>query len=103
MNTSATAPWVSEVVVSHNDGAWLARCVGSIRQQTVFDRIGLILVEDGSDNGTEESGCQLAANLPNGRYGLGREVRCPCVQQRRVCRRKQRFPRTGKLALRRGC
>lgn len=68
MNASEAAPWVSVVVVSHNDGAWLPRCIESIRQQTVFDRLEVILVDDGSDNGTEHIARELAAGLPRAQF-----------------------------------
>jgi N-acetylglucosaminyl-diphospho-decaprenol L-rhamnosyltransferase len=68
MNATETVPWVSVVVVSHNDGAWLPRCVESIRGQTVFDRLEVILVDDASDNGTDQVARELAARLPNAHF-----------------------------------
>ncbi|MCX8092433.1 MAG: glycosyltransferase family 2 protein, partial [Verrucomicrobiae bacterium] len=67
-NVVDPVPWVSVVVVSHNDGAWLPRCVESIRQQTVFDHLELLLVDDGSDNGTDRIARELAGGVPNARF-----------------------------------
>lgn len=74
MSEAESIPWVSVVVVSHNDGAWLPRCVESIRQQTVFDRIEVILVDNASNNGTERIAQELAASLPNGRFVASGDV-----------------------------
>ena len=61
-------PWVSLILVCHNDGKWLPRCVESIRAQSIFDRLELILVDDVSDNGSDKVGRDLIAGLPNSKF-----------------------------------
>ena len=44
---------VSIVLVCHDDGKWLARCLESIRAQTYFDRLEVILADNLSSDGTD--------------------------------------------------
>jgi GT2 family glycosyltransferase len=59
---------VSIVVVCHNDGKWLARCLESLRTQTIFDRTELIIADNASDDGTDELARSLIAGWPNARF-----------------------------------
>lgn len=57
---------VSVIIVTHNDGAWLAKCLESIYSQTVFDDIEVIIIDSGSTDNTPE----LAGMLSGGRKNV---------------------------------
>lgn len=81
MNSSAAtpqAPLVSVVVVNYNCKKWLERFFPSIRAQTIFDRIEMILVDNTSTDGSDEICRKEMASWPNGiflatggNYGYG--------------------------------
>jgi len=81
MNSAATtspAPIVSVVVVSYNCKKWLDRFFPSIRAQTIFDRIEIIMVDNTSTDGSAEICRKEMASWPNGgflatggNYGFG--------------------------------
>jgi len=59
---------VSVQIVCHNDGRWLPRCIESLRQQTIFDRIEIIIADNASQDGTDLQAQELIAVLPNARF-----------------------------------
>ncbi|HXS68081.1 MAG TPA: glycosyltransferase family 2 protein [Candidatus Polarisedimenticolia bacterium] len=80
MNSAATspAPIVSVVVVNYNCKKWLERFFPSIRAQTVFDRIEVVIVDNTSTDGSAEICQKEIASWPNGvflatggNYGFG--------------------------------
>jgi GT2 family glycosyltransferase len=81
MNSSAAtspAPLVSVVVVNYNCKKWLDRFFPSIRAQTIFDRLEIILVDNTSTDGSAEICQKELATWPNavflatgGNYGYG--------------------------------
>ncbi len=60
-------PMVTVVLVCHNDGKWLPRCLESLRTQTVFDRMELIIADNASHDGTDVLARRLIADWPNAR------------------------------------
>jgi GT2 family glycosyltransferase len=79
-STAATlpAPLVSVVVVNYNCKKWLDRFFPSIRAQTIFDRVEVILVDNTSTDGSAEICQKEMATWPNGvflatggNYGYG--------------------------------
>lgn len=81
MNSSAATsppPIVSVVVVNYNCKKWLDRFFSSIRAQTIFDRLEIILVDNTSTDGSAEICQKVMASWPNGvflatggNYGFG--------------------------------
>ena len=61
-------PWVSLVIVCHNDGNWLPRCLESIRAQTIFDRLEIIIADNASSDGTDQRARNLIAGWPNATF-----------------------------------
>jgi GT2 family glycosyltransferase len=68
MNGSASPPLVSVIVICHNDGRWLPKCLESIRAQTLFSRIELIVADNASSDGTDEQAMTLIAGWTNAKF-----------------------------------
>lgn len=62
-----TEIWVTVQIVCHNDGKWLPRCLESLKQQTVFDKIEVILVDNDSQDGTDRLAEELIQGWLNAR------------------------------------
>jgi GT2 family glycosyltransferase len=67
MNEASHTPWISVIIVCHNDGKWLPRCLDSLRTQTIFDRIEVIIADNASEDGTDALGQNLIAGWPSAR------------------------------------
>ncbi|MGH7975496.1 MAG: glycosyltransferase family 2 protein [Limisphaerales bacterium] len=72
------APIVSVVVVNYNCKQWLDRFFSSLRAQTIFDRVEVIIVDNTSKDGSAEICEKEMAGWPNGiflptggNYGFG--------------------------------
>ena len=65
MSTPDKTPLVSIIIVCHNDGKWLPRCLRSVREQTVFDRIEVIIADNASSDGSADMARELIADWPN--------------------------------------
>jgi GT2 family glycosyltransferase len=61
-------PEISIVIVCHNDGKWLPGCVKSLRQQTIYDRTELLIVDNASNDGTDEIARTLLREWKCGRF-----------------------------------
>src|ERR1043165_5025186 len=57
---------VSIIAVNYNCKKWLERFFSSIRAQTIFDKIELILVDNTSTDGSAEMCKEQLATWPNG-------------------------------------
>jgi N-acetylglucosaminyl-diphospho-decaprenol L-rhamnosyltransferase len=81
MNSSASTsppPLVSVVAVNYNCKQWLDRFFQSLRAQTIFDRVEVIIVDNTSSDGSAEICEKEMASWPNGvflqtggNYGFG--------------------------------
>jgi GT2 family glycosyltransferase len=67
MIESGQTPLITVVLVCHNDGRWLPHCMESLRAQTIFDRLEIIILDNASNDGTEELARSLIADWPNAR------------------------------------
>jgi GT2 family glycosyltransferase len=56
---------VSVVLVCHNDGKWLSRCLESLRRQTVIDQVEVIVADNASADGSDQLARDLLADWPN--------------------------------------
>jgi GT2 family glycosyltransferase len=68
MTGSSQDTWVSVIIVCHNDGRWLPRCLESLRQQTLFVHLEIILVDNASQDGTDKLAQELIAGWDNARF-----------------------------------
>ncbi len=60
-------PLLSVIIVNYNGAPWLARCLDSLRRQTIFDRIEVIVADNASPDGSEKLAAGLMDGWPNGR------------------------------------
>jgi GT2 family glycosyltransferase len=61
-------PLVSVIVVCHNDGKWLPRCLESLRAQTIFDRVEIIIADNASQDQSDMLAQNLIADWPNATF-----------------------------------
>lgn len=61
-------PWVSVLIVCHNDGKWLPRCFASLRSQTIFSHCEIIVADNASSDGSDRLARDLMAGWPNARF-----------------------------------
>ena len=59
-------PLVSVIVLNYNGARWLERCLNSLRAQTIFDRVEVILADNVSSDGSERLGKQIVEGWPRG-------------------------------------
>lgn len=68
LNKPQQTPEISVIIVCHNDGKWLPRCLESVRKQTIFDRIEVIIADNASEDGSDKLAKQLIAEWPNAHF-----------------------------------
>jgi len=68
MNSPAENPLISVILVCHNDGKWLPRCLESLRSQTLFDQIEVIIADNASEDGSDKLAQELISGWPNARF-----------------------------------
>src|SRR5512140_3415382 len=59
-------PLVSVIVLNYNGARWLERCLSSLRAQTIYDQLEVILADNFSNDGSDCLGKRLVASLPGG-------------------------------------
>jgi len=59
-------PLVSVIVLNYNGARWLERCLNSLRAQTIFDQVEVILADNVSSDGSERLGKQFVEGWPRG-------------------------------------
>jgi hypothetical protein len=57
---------ISVIVLNYNGARWLQRCLESLRAQTIFDQIEVILADNVSSDGSERLGKQIVGSWPRG-------------------------------------
>ncbi|MCO5052368.1 MAG: glycosyltransferase family 2 protein [Verrucomicrobiae bacterium] len=62
------SPAVSVIIVIYNDGAWLPRCLESLRQQTLAPRFEVIVADNASNDDSAQIAQHLLADWPAGRF-----------------------------------
>ena len=65
---SATEPRVSIVVLNYNGARWLARCLESLRAQTIFAQTEVLVADNASTDGSDALAETLLRGWPNGRF-----------------------------------
>ena len=66
MKPENAAPAASIVVLNHNGVEWLERCFSSLRRQTIFAQLEVILVDNASTDASVATARQLLADFPMG-------------------------------------
>jgi GT2 family glycosyltransferase len=66
--SGVTEPLVSVIVLNYNGARWLERCLNSLRAQTIFHQIEVIVADNVSSDGSERLGKQIMASFPGGRF-----------------------------------
>jgi GT2 family glycosyltransferase len=64
---SAPAPVMSVIILNYNGGPWLQRCLESLRRQTLFEQIEVIVADNASPDGSVKLAAGLMGGWRNGR------------------------------------
>ncbi len=59
-------PLISVVILNYNGARWLERCLASLQNQTIFDRIEVILADNLSTDGSDRISEELMRGWTNG-------------------------------------
>ena len=65
MGQEPSTPLVSVVILNYNGERWLRRCLASLKEQTIFSRIEIIIADNASSDGSDRLAGQLIAGWPN--------------------------------------
>ncbi len=68
MNDLKPTPVASVIILNYNGAKWIARCLESLQQQTIFPEIEIIVADNQSSDGSDLQAEQLIANWKNGRF-----------------------------------
>jgi GT2 family glycosyltransferase len=77
MNEAQGELVISVVILNYNGAKWLERCLASIRQQTLFHQIEVIVADNASSDGSDQLAGQRA------HYRERRKSRLLCGEQPR--------------------
>jgi GT2 family glycosyltransferase len=61
-------PAISVVILNYNGQKWLERCLESLRAQSIFDRIEVIVADNASTDGSDKLARQAMSGWPNGQF-----------------------------------
>ncbi len=64
----AAAPLISVVILNYNGAKWIERCLASLREQTTFSQIEVIVADNRSADGSDRLAEELLREMPNGRF-----------------------------------
>jgi len=64
--TAFEVPLISIVVLNYNGLPWLERCLGSLRKQTIYDRLEVIVADNASPDQSDRLAQKLIEGWPNG-------------------------------------
>ena len=62
------SPAISIVVLNYNGARWIERCLASIREQTIFSRLEVIVADNLSTDGSDKLAEQLIKDWPHGKF-----------------------------------
>ncbi len=66
MNTTPAGCRLSVIILNYNGARWLQRCLDSLRAQTVFDQLQVILADNASSDNSEQLGRPIVESWPGG-------------------------------------
>jgi GT2 family glycosyltransferase len=67
LDTSASQPLISVIVLNYNGAHWLERCLMSLRAQTIFAHLEVIVADNASPDKSDVLAADLMRGWPNGR------------------------------------
>jgi GT2 family glycosyltransferase len=59
---------ISVIVLNYNGARWLERCLDSLRAQTLFDQIEVIVADNASGDGSDALGKRIVESWPTGAF-----------------------------------
>jgi GT2 family glycosyltransferase len=65
---TAAAPLISVVILNYNGAKWIERCLLSLREQTIFSQIEVIVADNLSSDGSDLLSEKILRGWPNGRF-----------------------------------
>lgn len=65
--TNQDRPLISVIVLNYNGANWLPLCLTSLRNQTIFDRIEIIVADNASPDGSTGLAATIMEDWPNAR------------------------------------
>ncbi len=66
MNTTPAGCRLSVIILNYNGERWLQRCLDSLRAQTIFDQLQIILADNASSDNSEQLGRPIVESWPGG-------------------------------------
>lgn len=66
LNTMSAPPRISVIVLNYNGARWIDRCLRTLRQQTVFEQLEVIVADNASADGSDERARVLMEGWANG-------------------------------------
>jgi len=60
-------PLVSVIVLNYNGARWLERCLGSLRNQTIFQELEIVVADNASPDGSAALAQELMSDWENGK------------------------------------
>jgi GT2 family glycosyltransferase len=67
-NPGAAPPRVSVIVLNYNGARWLERCLDSLRAQTIFGQVEVLVADNVSTDGSDRLAARLMQGWPGGRF-----------------------------------
>ncbi len=64
---SLPAPVISVVILNYNGAQWIERCLESLKAQTLFDCIEVIVADNASSDGSDRLASEIIQDWPNAR------------------------------------
>jgi len=68
MSDRERKPDVSVVILNYNGAVWIQRCLNSLAEQSIFDRIEVIVADNHSSDGSDQMAEAQLAAWSNGRF-----------------------------------
>ncbi len=65
---SGTIPAISVIILNYNGIPWLERCLASLRCQTIFDQIEVVIADNASPDQSGSLAAELVRDWPRGCY-----------------------------------
>jgi N-acetylglucosaminyl-diphospho-decaprenol L-rhamnosyltransferase len=67
-SSTARSPRLSVIILNYNGAHWLQRCLHSLRGQSIFDQLEIILADNASTDGSEALGRPIVESWPGGKF-----------------------------------
>lgn len=68
MTTEGKAPVISVVILNYNGAKWIARCLDSLKAQSIFEKIEIIVADNRSADGSDIMAEQMIQKWQNGKF-----------------------------------